>query len=76
LNHWIVPTASPPSRSLLLQLLQNCCGGGRRAGCGAEVGESIRRSDCAGNYRLNDMLFWTVGSRIATNSLMASLPSS
>jgi hypothetical protein len=60
LNHWIVPTASPPSRSLLPQLLQNCCGGGRRAGCGAEVvGESIRRTDYAGNYRLNDVLFRT-----------------
>ena len=64
LNHWIVPTASPLSRSLLPQLLQNCDGGGRRAGCGAEVfGESIRRSHYAGNCRLNDVLFWTVGMR-------------
>ena len=53
LNHWIVPTASPPSRSLLPQLLQNCCGDGRRAGCGAEVfGESIRRSDYAGQLSI------------------------
>jgi hypothetical protein len=66
LNQWIVPTASPPSRSLLPQLLQNCCGGGRRPGCGAEVfGESIRRSDNAGNCRLNDVLFWTVGSPLS-----------
>jgi len=47
LNHWIVPTAAPASRSLLPQLLQHCSGGGRGAGCGAEdFGVSIRRSDC------------------------------
>jgi hypothetical protein len=71
LNHWIVPTASPTSRCLLPQLLQSCCGGGRRAGCLAEVfGESIRRTDCAGNCRLSDVLFWTVGAplRPKTNS--------
>ena len=61
LNHWIAPTASPTSRCLLPQLPQNCCGGGRRAGCGAEVlGESIRLTDYADNCRLSDVLFWTV----------------
>jgi hypothetical protein len=35
-----------------------------RAGCGDEViGESIRRADYAGNYRLSDVLFRTVGVR-------------
>jgi len=53
LNHWIIPTASPPSRSVLPQLLQNCCGGGRRAG------------------RLNDVLFWTVGSSLGPFQLWA-----
>jgi hypothetical protein len=63
LNHWIVPTAPPPSRSLLPQPLQNRCGGGRRAGCGTEVfGEIIRRSKYAGNCRLNNVLFGTVAS--------------
>jgi hypothetical protein len=67
LNHRIVPTASPPSRSLLPQLLQNCCGGGRRACRGAEgFGESIRRSDYAGNCRLNDVLFGTAEPDPAT----------
>src|SRR4029453_18484935 len=71
LNHWIVPTASPPSRSLLPQLLQNWSGGGGHAGCGAEVfSESIRRSNYAGNCRLNDVLFWTVRLRCITSWLL------
>ena len=73
LNHWIVPTGSPTSRCLLPQLLQNCCGGGRRAGCGAEVfSESIRRTDYAGNCRLSDVLFWTVGAPLGRRAVQTA----
>jgi hypothetical protein len=45
LNHWIVPAASPTSRSLLPQLLQHCCEGRRYAGSRADVFAGIRRSE-------------------------------
>ena len=45
LNHWIVPAASPTSRSLLPQLLQRCCEGRRYAGSRADVLAGIRRSE-------------------------------
>jgi len=52
--------------SLLPQVPQNCCGSGKRAGRGAEVfGVTIRRSDYAGICRLNDVLFWTLGSPVS-----------